>query len=148
MLKVFQRLLDFSLEEWHWDKKNLMINVILSSERQVKASSQENVQGVAAPPVVEGWQLGHGPWSWAARGQRSGWHSVALPNVFSLGEAVKGSWLSIAALCILFEEREWSDFMHYNTLSVLLCKYKIQFFRLTFLHRCVRSFESLPWLSS
>lgn len=38
-----------------------MINVILSSERQVKASSQENVQGVAAPPVVEGWQLGHGP---------------------------------------------------------------------------------------
>lgn len=36
-----------------------MINVTLSSEGQVKVSSQEKVQGVAAPPVVEGWQLGH-----------------------------------------------------------------------------------------
>lgn len=33
-----------------------MINVTLSSERQVKASSQEKVQGVVAPPVVEGWK--------------------------------------------------------------------------------------------
>lgn len=68
---------------------------------------------------------------------------MALPDVFSLAEAMKGSWASIAALCVLFEEREWSNFLHYSTLSVLLCKYKLQFIRLIFLHRL-----QLIWVST
>lgn len=55
----------------------------------MKASSQKKVPGITAATVLE--LAGSSSWSWLAKASRSGWHLMALPGVFSLGKAMKGS---------------------------------------------------------